>query len=208
MTADLHKGKILFLDDETAAIKPYMVHLKSEGYTNVVHKKDVAALKDVLDENADLIFLDITGVASALDASEEGLAVLTYVKRYHPWTAVVVLSGSEFPASKAQQLVKADSCVTKASLSLASLVNITEEHLARALSPQFRNVQILNVLATQIDELNLGWYTTWQVKRIIRNARQHEGDANFDWNRLVDRTKSLLSTASNIATLLQLFVTK
>ena len=123
MVANLKRGKIVFIDDQEEAIEPYVAHLRDEGFTNVDVITDVKSLNHVLQAEADSLFLDITGVASALDGDDEGLALLEYLKKHRPWTRVVVLSGSEFPASKAKPLSQADLCITKASLNLADLVN-------------------------------------------------------------------------------------
>ncbi len=45
---------------------------------------DVKSLNQVVDAKADLIYLDITGIASSLDSDEEGLSVLEYVKKHQP----------------------------------------------------------------------------------------------------------------------------
>jgi len=201
----LAKGRILFLDDQRDAVEPYVAHLKSEGFTNVDVMTDVKALNQVVDANADLIFLDITGVATALNSADEGLSVLEYVKKHQPWTQVIVLSGSDFPASKAKSLSKADLCITKGSLNLAELVNVTEDQLKQAVAPEYRNVKILTVLEKRIEDMNLGWWKKKKLRKLIAEARAHEGDPSYDWNKLVSRSKETLSVAANVAKIVAAF---
>ena len=205
MDTHLAKGRILFLDDQRDAVEPYVAHLKSEGFTNVDVMTDVKALNQVVDANADLIFLDITGVATALNSADEGLSVLEYVKKHQPWTQVIVLSGSDFPASKAKSLSKADLCITKGSLNLAELVNVTEDQLKQAVAPEYRNVKILTVLEKRIEDMNLGWWKKKKLRKLIAEARAHEGDPSYDWNKLVSRSKETLSVAANVAKIVAAF---
>ncbi len=205
MDTHLAKGRILFLDDQRDAVEPYVAHLKSEGFTNVDVMTDVKALNQVVDANADLIFLDITGVATSLNSADEGLSVLEYVKKHQPWTQVIVLSGSDFPASKAKSLSKADLCITKGSLNLAELVNVTEDQLKQAVAPEYRNVKILTVLEKRIEDMNLGWWKKKKFRKLIAEARAHEGDPSYDWNKLVSRSKETLSVAANVAKIVAAF---
>ncbi len=205
MDTQLAKGRILFLDDQRDAVEPYVAHLKEEGFTNVDVMTDIKSLNQVVDANADLIYLDITGVATSLDSDEEGLSVLEYVKKHQPWTQVIVLSGSDFPASKAKSLSKADLCITKGSLNLAELVNVTEDQLKQAVAPEYRNVKVLSVLEKRIDDMNLGWWKKFRLKKLIAEARAHEGDPSYDWNKLVSRTKEIVSVAANVAKIVSAF---
>ena len=204
MVTDLKRGKILFVDDQPDAVAPYVKQLQQEGFTNVVLMNEVTSFNDLINHRADLIFLDITGVATGLDKEDEGLAVLQYVKTHAPWTRIVVLSGSAFPASRAIDLTKADLCVTKASLTLADLVTVTEDELEHGLAPEYRNAKVLEIIGTHLDSLNLGWYRRWRINRIIRAGREHAGDASFDWPKLVGRARSTLQMCSELTGLLQL----
>lgn len=206
MPTDLKKAKIFFLDDEKKAVNQFMTHLENEGFTNLIHKKDISALNEVIDIQADLIFLDITGVGASLDSNEEGLSVLSYVKKHSPWTAVIVLSGSVFPATKANALSQADQCVTKASLSHAQLLNLTEMHLTRTLSPEYRNVKICNIIEQRIEELSLSSFAKWRLRQMIKKTKKHEGDAGYNWSKHIKKIQSMLSTASNLSTIISLFV--
>jgi CheY-like chemotaxis protein len=199
-TQQLKNAKIVFIDDQKTAISPFMSHLNDEGFSNVTFLKSVRSFNEVVQLGADLVFLDITGVATTLDEEDEGLSVLGYLKKHRPWTRVVVLSGSDFPASKARQLSQADLCVTKASLKLAELVNVTEDQLRHGLAPEFRYVQILEVIESQLDDLNLGWWTRWRLQKLIETAKTHRGDTGFDWSKLSAKAQGLPSTASNVAT--------
>jgi len=206
MRQDLEKGKIIFIDDDEDAVAPYVQQLKDEGFTNVSCLSDVSSLHDLIQQDADLIFLDITGVGTSLDEDDEGLVVLQYVKNTTPWTRIVVLSGSEFPASKANALSMADVCATKASLTLAELITLTEEQLNIALSPEFRNVKILEIISKQISDLNLNWFSEWRLRRIVCSAVDHQGDTTFDWSKLVKKARSILRLSSEVAPLLQLLI--
>ncbi len=206
MSTDIKRAKILFIDDEGATVSQFMAHLRDEGFTNVVHQDNVRLLSEVIAIQADLIFLDITGVATTLDVEDEGLAVLSYIKKHAPWTAVVVLSGAEFAAPKAAALGQADQCVSKASLSLADLVNLTEEQLSRTLSPECREVEVCSTWEGRIDELALSFMNKWKLRSLIAKAKKHEGDSNFDWRSFSSKMQRVLGTASNVASIAALFV--
>ncbi len=206
MAVDPKQGKVLFIDDEKDAVESFVQHLRDEGFTNVDLMTDVKALNQVVQAKADVIFLDITGVASALDGSEEGLAVLEYLKKHCPWTRVIVLSGSDFPASKAKPLSRADLCITKASMNLAELVNVAEDQLRYAVLPEYRNVMVMQALAKEIESLNLGWWKKRTLQRLIAEAQSHEGDAGFDWQKHAKKTHDLVGLAANVATIISALV--
>jgi|SRR3989344_215011 len=194
MPTGYKSGKLLFIDDEEGAVKPYIAHLRDEGFTNIVHMTNVATLNEVLQHAPDLVFLDIAGVGSTLDPKDEGLAILKYIKKQTPWTRVVILSGSQFRADKAPDLASADVCVTKASLNLAALVNLTEEQLKKALAPEYRNVRISSILLDNIDDLRIGWFSKWRLRRLVTEAMSHEGDPSFDWVGLAKKLTTILKT--------------
>ena len=75
MSLEIKKARLLFIDDQKAAVKQYIVHLANEGFTNIIHRKDVGSLNEVLDLRADLIFLDITGVASCPASAGNGIPI-------------------------------------------------------------------------------------------------------------------------------------
>lgn len=206
MITEIKKGKILFIDDEKAGINQFMSHLTKEGFTNLSYLKDITSLAQVVDFNADVIFLDITGVATSIDAENEGIAILTYVKKHSPWTGVIILSGSDFPPTKAPDLIQADGLVTKASLSLAELVDLTEQTLNKVLSPEFRNVRICNILEEKIDQLSLSWIKKKRLIRLLNTMKSHEGDPSFNWTNSVKTIQKTLSSASDLTTILSLFI--
>lgn len=203
MAVNPKQGRVLFIDDEKDAVEAFVQHLRDEGFAHVELMTDVKSLNQVVQANADVVFLDITGVASALDAAEEGLSVLEYLKKHRPWARVVVLSGSDFPASKAKQLNLADLCITKASLNLAELVNVAEDQLRYAVLPEYRNALIMKELAKHIDELKLSWWNRRKLKRLVSDAQTHEGNAGYNWGKLATNTKELVGFAASVARLIE-----
>lgn len=206
MDKNYRRAKILFIDDEPGAVKDFVAQLRDEGYSNTTHMASVKSLKDVAEEQADLVFLDIAGVASALDSTDEGVAVLKYLRRRVPWTRVVVLSGSSFPVDRASEFAQADLCIRKATLSLAELVEVTESQLKIALAPEYRNALVLRILSEDIESLELGWLRKRKLKSLIKQGLSNQGDASFDWQKLLSQINPILSATKSAGQIIHLLV--
>lgn len=204
---DTRAGKIIFLDDELGAVQPYITQLRDEGFTNIVPLQKVATLNELVVQQADLVFLDITGVATTLDQRLEGLAVLQHLRRHSPWTRIVVLSGSTFPADKAPQLAEADACISKASLSLAELVALTREQLDEALQPEARNAQVLEQLQALLTSLPLNWWQRLRVQRVVAAALRSSRPGPFDWRPTITTLRKLLANVLEAKALLDALLT-
>ena len=64
---------------------------------------------------------------------------------------------------------------------------------------------MLAVLERRIDDMNLGWWKKSRLKKLIAEARAHEGDPNYDWSKLVSRAKETVSVAANVAGIISAF---
>jgi CheY-like chemotaxis protein len=199
MQNDIKRGKIVFIDDDIRTINDFVAHLREEGFSHIVVLQTIKSLADVLRETPDLLFLDIAGVASNIDNSDEGIAVLRYVRRHAPWTRIVVLSGSTFEVGRAPDLAEADRCISKASLRLADLVEVTEQELEQSLSPASRNSRILAAINEQMGSLQLPWNKRRKLRRLLQDAAKHRGDANYDWEKLGRRTLAVLKGSAEVA---------
>lgn len=202
---NIANAKILFIDDEKETVNEFINQLHQEGFTNTFLMSSMKSYHDVLEKNADLIYLDIAGVATDLSPEEEGLSLLRYIKKLSPWTRVVVLSGSTFSVDKAPDLVLADRCLTKASLSLGEIVELTHEELVMVFAPEFRNVRVYSKLKEELKGMQLGRRKRKKIENAIEAACINEGNAEFDWaenaNKILDmisRIESLRSLASAI----------
>jgi len=80
---------ILFIDDE----KFENVNIvKNAGWLNTKNIKDVKRIDSPEIQEADVIFVDITGVGTTLFPKEQGLGVATQIKKVFPSKYVVVYS--------------------------------------------------------------------------------------------------------------------
>jgi CheY-like chemotaxis protein len=202
MKRSLKVAKIIFIDDEETAVANYVAHLKEEGYLNVVHLPGIKTLKEIEDLGADLVFLDIAGVASALDPRDEGLIVLRHLRKVAPWTRVVVLSGSSFQADKVPDVAAADKCISKASLGLAELTELTEQELQESMAPAHRNARIIGRIQDDIEDLGLSWFKKRKLRKVIAKAVLHESDETFDWNGLVSDATEIIKVTGKLVPLL------
>ncbi|MFA6598733.1 MAG: response regulator [Ignavibacteriaceae bacterium] len=103
----IKNSKICIIDDGIQDLKSLIKGLKAEGFSNLVEKKKVNSVNELLQEDYDLIILDITGVAKEISA-EDGIGVLSELKRHNPALQVLVVSGSSFSPELSQKLSQAD----------------------------------------------------------------------------------------------------
>ncbi len=103
----IKNSKICIIDDGIQDLRSLIKGLKSEGFTNLIEKKKVHSINELLQEDYDLIILDITGVAKEISA-EDGMGVLSELKRNNPALQVLVVSGSSFSPELSQKLSQAD----------------------------------------------------------------------------------------------------
>lgn len=103
----IKNSKICIIDDGIQDLKSLIKGLKAEGFNNLVEKKKVNSVNELLQEDYDLIILDITGVAKEISA-EDGIGVLSELKRNNPALQVLVVSGSSFSPELSQRLSQAD----------------------------------------------------------------------------------------------------
>lgn len=87
--------KILFVDDYKF---PHTEILKNQfGWTNTKRIKDITGYKDKDLMEADIVFIDINGVAKKLFPNDEGLGLAAYIKKN---MKKVVIIYSDNPPSK------------------------------------------------------------------------------------------------------------
>lgn len=204
MSHNLKNSKIVFVDDDAKSVEQYVKHLKKEGYTNTHSYRDASSYSEAIGWNADIVFLDITGVGKHLDPSSEGASLLGYFKKHQPWIPIIVLSGQEFDVERIPDLAMADKFIRKSSLSNSDLVLLTEELLEESLSPEKRNPKILREILNSLDDANISWWTRHRAKKTINNALKHENDPSFNWSHTVDKLNTLLQSAAKIAAIIHL----
>lgn len=88
--------KVLFVDDKTFAV---IRHLKSIGWKQVSHLKDITNIDDPVIQEAHIIFLDINGVGKALRFSNQGMGLCGALKRKYGNKKRVVLYSGETDGS-------------------------------------------------------------------------------------------------------------
>lgn len=103
----IKNSKICIIDDGVHDLRSLIKGLKAEGFNNLVEKKKVTSINELLRENFDLVILDITGIAKDISA-EDGIGVLMELKRNNPALQILVVSGSTFTPELSQKLNQAD----------------------------------------------------------------------------------------------------
>jgi hypothetical protein len=103
--------RILFVDDDTK-FKVVKI-MKAAGWPNVSIKKDIRDLDSLDVRDADVLFIDIQGVGSALSFGDEGLGLALAVKQKYPEKKVVIYSAQTAGDRFHKALKKADGSLAK-----------------------------------------------------------------------------------------------
>ncbi|MEG6521752.1 hybrid sensor histidine kinase/response regulator [Desulfotomaculum sp. 1211_IL3151] len=101
---DSNKGKILIVDDEYMHLETAKMYLESAGFEVFCALNTTLAYSIIVQNNPDLILLDV------MLSSENGLNILSDIKKGFPNTMVIVMTafGSEEIAAQALKLGAAD----------------------------------------------------------------------------------------------------
>jgi hypothetical protein len=116
------------------------------------------------------------------------------------------VDASSRPLSKAPDLALADKCRTKGALSLAELTSLVRDELQQALAPEWRNPRIAQVLLDRLDGLSVGRILRWRIRGLLKKAINNRGSDDFDWSAHADKARKLLSSITEIAGIVTLFV--
>lgn len=106
------RARILVVDDDEKAF-PYKL-LQKEGY-NVTYWRHVDNLRELETGEYDIIVLDILGIAGPRLSEDDGLGILTHIKRYNPSQIIVAYSGQKFDLSHSEFWKLADDYLGKPS---------------------------------------------------------------------------------------------
>lgn len=100
---------ILVVDDEPQICELLAIYLRKQGYTTSSVGNSKAALEFLKNQHTDLVVLDI-GLAD-----DDGLRVLTDIKKQHPTVKVIMLTGMGLVEDLLQEAVQkgADGYVSK-----------------------------------------------------------------------------------------------
>lgn len=99
------KTKILFVDDNYF---PVVDILKKGGWPNVNLVEDIENLDSHIVKESQIIFVDIHGIGKALDFKNEGLGLVSALKRKYPEKRVVVYSAESKGDRFSEDLEAAD----------------------------------------------------------------------------------------------------
>ncbi|RME49910.1 MAG: response regulator [Caldilineae bacterium] len=104
----LSPGAILVVDDDTALCYSLALLLRRAGYTVTTASHPRQALQCLQAQTYDLVFLDIKM------PDIDGLALLSYIRRSYPQTAILILSAYTTPALAAETIRRgACACLSK-----------------------------------------------------------------------------------------------
>ncbi|MBS1979215.1 MAG: response regulator [Bacteroidetes bacterium] len=103
--------RILFVDDQHTDFKMVSI-LKRSGWINTKSVKDITDLDDPRVLEADIIFVDINGVASAL-FKDQGLGLASALKKKYQTKKIVLYSAETTGDRFHKALREVDSCLYK-----------------------------------------------------------------------------------------------
>jgi DNA-binding response OmpR family regulator len=104
--------KICIIDDKLAELKTFVAALRNEGFNNLVEKRAVLSIHELITADFDLIVLDLSGIAGEI-FTDDGLGVLHKLKTSAPSVPVLVVTGSSFTAESSKTLNLADAIRNK-----------------------------------------------------------------------------------------------
>lgn len=181
----VQRTRILVIDDADNEF-PFQF-FKSNGYS-IDHWRDIEDVAKLETGFYDIIILDIGGVGTRLDPQQEGVAVLTHIKKVNPSQVVIAHSGQSYAPSRIPFFRLADQFVPKPTTSLVwketldELIKstMTASHYWRSISA------ILN--ASGVDKKTLARVES-EIAKSIR-SKDHD---------LGTRLKALLGVADNVS---------
>lgn len=112
----IRNSKICIVDDKIEDLKGLTEGLRQEGFTNISELAHVTSWSQLLESGYDLIVLDLVGVGADI-CEQDGLGILSSIKKSDPSLAVLVVSGSLTSPQAAAILSEADLIRTKPLLS-------------------------------------------------------------------------------------------
>jgi DNA-binding response OmpR family regulator len=184
------RTRILVIDDKDDEF-PFEF-MRKQGYS-IDHWKDVIDLGKLEAGFFDIIILDIGGVGTALDASKEGIAVLTHIKRVNPSQVVVAYSGQSHESSKIDFFRLADAYVSKPATAIDWKERI-DDLVRTTMTTQYYWGVLRSALEIQgVSEKRIKALET----ELARSGPKSVAD-------LQDRAKKVLGPIDNLATLLSI----
>jgi len=102
------RARIIVIDDQEAE---KVVDLKREGYT-IEQWQSIPSLRQLFDEDFDLIILDIRGVGNEF-SKDEGFGVLKYLRESGSNSRIIAFSGSTFDITANEFFSQADDTLGK-----------------------------------------------------------------------------------------------
>lgn len=112
----IRNAKICIIDDKIEDLKSLTDGLKKEGFTNIVEKKTIKSITDIVNEAYDLLILDLAGIAEDI-CNDDGIGAFAAIKEADPVLPVLIVSGSTITPDMAKVLSKAELIRTKPVLS-------------------------------------------------------------------------------------------
>ena len=103
----IRNSRICIVDDMIDELRGMTEGLEKEGFSNIVEKKEVLSVHELLEGNFDIIILDLAGIAEKI-SKDDGIGVLDRIKEAEPALPILVVSGSLTKPELAKKLSKAD----------------------------------------------------------------------------------------------------
>lgn len=108
----IRRARILVVDDDVNAFPVEL--LKAEGY-NVTYWSSIKTFAPLENGDFDIIVLDLNGIASAEQSSEDGTGILRHIKAYNPAQIVIAYSAKKYDFRKSDFWRLADDYLGKPS---------------------------------------------------------------------------------------------
>ena len=179
----IKNSKIGIIDDRLEDLESFVDGLKSEGYTNLVEKTKVDSVDEIHNQEFDLVILDLAGVAND-KFKDDGIGLLTQLKRVEPWLPVLVVTGSTLEPEFAKPLSQADLIRSKPVLpsDLASDVEELLRFKKDSLWAALDTLRELRKLSSDVSE-KLSWmqriklfYYRYCIEKDLQNSRRSVSD--------------------------------
>ena len=185
--------RILFIDDQEFDVPTILIN---SGWKNTKILSDVDSLESRDVQEADILFVDISGVGHKLRFSDEGLGLISAIKRKYPYKKVVVYSADPHGDRFHQGLSDADERLLK-NADPFEFETLVDEFAKETFSlPDFiqRLEEVLN------RELGVS-YSKEEIRKILRNIGHKQDYSSYAVSRAFN-----LQDAGSLASIVSLFL--
>lgn len=186
-----NKTNILFVDDNYFQVVDI---LKKSGWLNTHSTHDIDNLDASIVKDAQIIFVDIHGVGKSLGFSNEGLGLVSALKKKHPEKRVIVYSSETKGDRFEEDLESADKRIKK-NADPYRFVSLVEEYSAEFFTLDRCIIRLQKILHSEFNTS----LTEAEIKEKLA-AIQNQGNTNTNTVSKVFN----LSNAGSLASLVSL----